>query len=420
MGRKRMKPIGPIPAAFADQRGELAIGGKKVSELAESAGQTPFYAYDLDLASAQAERFRAAMPDALHLHYAVKANPHPSVIKHFIGITDGLDMASGGELETVRDCGADMAEISFAGPGKRDEELELAISLGATLNLESENEAERALAIAERLGVTPRLAIRVNPDFELKGSGMSMGGGAKPFGIDQERVPALGLKLLDQGVDFRGFHIYSGSQSLDPEAIIQCQQASIDLAASLAQAIGKPPETVNLGGGFGIPYTANDTPLDVEAVGKALDSALSGRDAILKDTRFMIELGRWLIGEAGVYVAKILDRKESKGEIFLVTDGGMHHHLAASGNFGMVMKRNYPVAIASQMGAEATETATIVGPLCTPLDMLANKIAVPHAESGDYVAVFASGAYGLSASPINFLSHPKAAEIVVKSGKITF
>jgi diaminopimelate decarboxylase len=414
-----MKPVGPIPAAFAKQQGELTIGGIAVSELAAQIGQTPFFAYDLDLATAQVERFRAAMPDEVHLHFAVKANPHPTVIKHLMKLTDGLDMASGGELERVRDCGANLAHVSFAGPGKRDQEIELAISLGATLNLESENEAARALAIGERLGVTPRLAVRVNPDFELKGSGMSMGGGAKPFGVDQERVPELAKILIAGGADWRGFHIYSGSQSLDPDAIAESQRASIALAADLAHAIGEAPKSVNLGGGFGIPYTANDKPLDVESVGKSLSHSLSERDAILKDTQFMIELGRWLIGEAGVYVAQILDRKLSKGELFLVTDGGMHHHLAASGNFGMVMKRNYPVAIASKMGAEAVESATIVGPLCTPLDRLAADIAVPRAKIGDYVAVFASGAYGLSASPVNFLSHPIASEIVVKGGKIT-
>jgi diaminopimelate decarboxylase len=414
-----MKPVGPIPAAFAKQQGELTIGGIAVSELAAQIGQTPFFVYDLDLATAQVERFRAAMPDEVHLHFAVKANPHPTVIKHLMTLTDGLDMASGGELERVRDCGADLAHVSFAGPGKRDQEIELAISLGATLNLESENEAARALAIGERLGVTPRLAVRVNPDFELKGSGMSMGGGAKPFGVDQERVPELAKILIAGGADWRGFHIYSGSQSLDPDAIAESQRASIALAADLAHAIGEAPKSVNLGGGFGIPYTANDKPLDVERVGKSLSHSLSERDAILKDTQFMIELGRWLIGEAGVYVAQILDRKLSKGELFLVTDGGMHHHLAASGNFGMVMKRNYPVAIASKMGAEAVESATIVGPLCTPLDRLAADIAVPRAKIGDYVAVFASGAYGLSASPVNFLSHPIASEIVVKGGKIT-
>lgn len=414
-----MRPIGPISSAFAGQQGELMVGGVPVSELAQAAGRTPFYVYDLGLASRQVARFRIAMPDDLYLHFAVKANPHPAVIQHFMRLIDGLDTASGGELERARDCGADMDHVSFAGPGKRDPELELAIALGATLNLESESECSRALGIAERLGVKPCLAVRVNPDFELKGSGMSMGGGAKPFGVDQERVPAIVRNILAAGADWRGFHIYSGSQSLDADAIADSQRASLALAAELAQAIGESPEHLNLGGGFGIPYTANDTPLDIEAIGEELSGALDLRDAILCDTRFIIELGRWLIGEAGVYVARILDRKVSRGKLFLVTDGGMHHHLAASGNFGMVMKRNYPVAIASKMGVEASEGATIVGPLCTPLDRLADDIAVPHAEIGDYVAVFASGAYGLSASPVNFLSHPIAAEIVVKDRKIT-
>ena len=414
-----MKPVGPIPEAFAGQNGELHIGGVGVGALADAVGQTPFYVYDLDLATRQVERFRAAMPADLHLHYAVKANPHSVVIKHFIGLVDGLDMASGGELERVRDCGADMEHVSFAGPGKRDAELALAIELGATLNLESERECARALAIAKQMGVTPRLAVRVNPDFELKGSGMSMGGGAKPFGVDQDRVPALVQAILASGADWRGFHIYSGSQSLDAEAIAESQRATIALAAELAHAVGEAPKNVNLGGGFGIPYTANDRSLDIAAIGRHLAETLDRRDPVLADTQFIIELGRWLIGEAGVYIASILDRKLSKGEQFLVTDGGMHHHLAASGNFGMVMKRNYPVAIASHMGSEPTESATIVGPLCTPLDRLAADIAVPKTDIGNYVAVFASGAYGLSASPVNFLSHPIATEIVVKGGKIT-
>lgn len=414
-----MKPVGPIPEAFRDQTGELTIGGVAVSALAEHAGQTPFYVYDLALAGMQIERFRAAMPSQVQLHYAVKANAYPAVIKYFLPLVDGIDLASGGELEKVRDAGANMANVSFAGPGKREAEIELAISEGVTLNLESETEAGRALAIGERLGVTPRLAVRVNPSFELKGSGMSMGGGAKPFGVDQERVPALVRHILDAGADWRGFHIYSGSQSLDAAAIIETQRATIALAAELANEIGMAPTHLNLGGGFGIPYTANDKPLDIAPIGEELAKTLDKRADILADTRFIIELGRWLIGEAGVYVARILDRKESQGQLFLIADGGMHHHLAASGNFGMVMKRNYPVAIASHMGAEPTETATIAGPLCTPLDRLAADIAVPRAEIGDFVAVFASGAYGLSASPINFLSHPHPRELVVNEGKVT-
>ena len=414
-----MKPIGPIPPAFREQKGELAVGGIPVSELAEQVGQTPFYVYDLALAGAQVDCFRAAMPEMVQLHYAVKANSNPAVIEYFLIRTDGLDLASGGELEKVKLAGADMENVSFAGPGKRDAEIELAIQEGVTLNLESETEASRALEAAERLGVTPRLAVRVNPEFELKGSGMSMGGGAKPFGVDQARVPALVRTLIEAGADWRGFHIYSGSQSLDPQAICETQAATVGLAAALAEAVGAPPPHVNLGGGFGIPYTANDRPLDIAPIGAALGQTLDARADILSDTRFMIELGRWLIGEAGVYVARILDCKESQGQLFLITDGGMHHHLAASGNFGMVMKRNYPVAIASHMGAEPIETATIVGPLCTPLDRLAADIAVPRAEIGDFVAVFASGAYGLSASPLEFLSHPHPREMVVSDGKVT-
>ncbi|MBC7986076.1 MAG: pyridoxal-dependent decarboxylase, exosortase A system-associated [Sphingomonadaceae bacterium] len=414
-----MKPFGPIPPQFADQRGELVIGGVPVGELIEKVGKSPAYILDLAIVEEQIAAFRAAMPADVDLHLAIKANPHPYVVQSIFPLVDGLDVASAGELQIVLDAGISTDHVSFAGPGKRDPELVLAIEHGAILNLESEHEATRALAIATEMCVTPRLAVRVNPDFELKGSGMSMGGGAKPFGVDAERVPALVRKLLDGGADWRGFHIFSGSQSLDAQAIADTQAASIALSAELAQAIGARPPSVNLGGGFGIPYAANDRRLDIGPIGERLSAALAARPAILADTKFIIELGRWLVGEAGVYVARILDRKLSKGHVFLITDGGMHHHLAASGNFGMVMKRNYPVAIATQMGAEPVEAVTIAGPLCTPLDRLASDVMMPRADVGDLVAVFASGAYGLSASPSGFLSHPLPAEIVVKHGKVT-
>lgn len=414
-----MKPIGPIPPQFADQRGELGIGGFPVGELIEKVGKSPAYILDLAIVEEQIAAFRAAMPADVDLHFAIKANPHPFVVQSIFPLVDGLDVASGNELQIVLDAGIPTDHVSFAGPGKRDSELALAIEQGAILNLESEYEAARALAIATEMCVTPRLAVRVNPDFELKGSGMSMGGGAKPFGVDAERVPALVRKLLDGGADWRGFHIFSGSQSLDAQAIVDAQAASIALSAELAHAIGARPPSVNLGGGFGIPYAANDRRLDIGLIGERLSAALAARPAILADTKFIIELGRWLVGEAGVYVARILDRKLSKGHVFLITDGGMHHHLAASGNFGMVIKRNYPVAIATQMGAEPVEAVTIAGPLCTPLDRLASDVMMPRAEIGDLVAVFVSGAYGLSASPVGFLSHPLPAEIVVKHGKVT-
>jgi diaminopimelate decarboxylase len=328
-------------------------------------------------------------------------------------LTDGFDIASAGELEMALAAGQEAARISFAGPGKRDAELELAIRKGVTLNLESEAEGRRALAIGERLGQTPRLAIRVNPDFELRGSGMKMGGGAKPFGLDPERVAALAREVIGAGAQWRGLHIFAGSQALDAEAVIEAQANTLGLAARLTSEIGAPLPQLNMGGGFGIPYFHGDRPLDIRAVGDALGARLDALPPELDGTEFAIELGRYLVGEAGVYLTRIVDRKESHGQVFLVTDGGLHHQLAASGNFGTVVRRNYPVAIANRFGEAAAEEASVVGCLCTPLDRLADQALLPRAETGDLVAVFCAGAYGASASPSAFLGHGPAREVLV-------
>ena len=309
--------------------------------------------------------------------------------------------------------GQDPKRTSFAGPGKRDEELALAIAHGVTLNLESEAEARRALDVAHRLGSTPRLAIRVNPDFELRGSGMKMGGGAKPFGIDQARVPALAREVIAAGAEWRGLHIFTGSQALDADAIAETQGNVLDLAARLTAEIGAPLPHLNMGGGFGIPYFHGDQPVDIAAVGAALAERFAALPPELADTEFAIELGRYLVGEAGVYLTRIVDRKESHGHTFLVTDGGLHHQLAASGNFGTVVRRNYPAAIASRFDAEPVEEANVVGCLCTPLDRLADQALLPHAEAGDLMAIFCAGAYGATASPSAFLGQGPAREALV-------
>jgi diaminopimelate decarboxylase len=406
------KPMGAIPAGFEAEDGMLLIGGRRADSLVEAAGDTPLFVYDLSRVTAQVRRFRSACP-GVNLHYAIKANTYGPLLKHIAKLVDGLDVASAGEMRAALDSGTDAREISFAGPGKRDDELAAAIEAGVTLNLESEGEADRALAMGRAQGRTPRLAIRVNPDFEIKGSGMRMGGGAKPFGVDSQRVPALIRRVVEGGGMWRGLHIFAGSQALSAEALIESQRATVALAAELAEAAGEAPPLVNLGGGFGIPYFATEAPLDVEAVGAALAETLAARPKILAESGFAIELGRWLVGESGVYLTRIVDRKESHGRTFLVTDGGMHHQLAASGNFGQVVRRNYPVAIASRFGAEAEEEASIVGCLCTPLDRLADDVMIPRAEVGDLVAVFLAGAYGLSASPAAFLGHPPALEMAV-------
>ncbi|KLI64007.1 pyridoxal-dependent decarboxylase, exosortase A system-associated [Aurantiacibacter marinus] len=408
-----MKPLGPIPPYFETIDGQLAIGGKTASALVKEAGDTPLFVYSKDAILRRITELRDALPDRVRLHYAMKANPYAPLLEFMADHVDGLDIASGGELEQARGAGYLPREISFAGPGKRDRELFAAVRAGVTLNLESEGEGERALDAGKALGIAPRLAIRVNPSFELRGSGMKMGGGAKPFGIDEERVPAFARKLVDAGANWRGFHIYSGSQALDADAIIESQANVLDLAARLGKEAGVPVPHLNMGGGFGIPYFDRDTPLDIAAIGAALKSQFADLPQILSETNFAIELGRYLVGEAGVYLTRILDRKISHGTTYLVTDGGLHHQLAASGNFGTVVRRNYPVAIANHFGAEPAEEVNVVGCLCTPLDRLADQAHLPRADVGDLVAVFCAGAYGASASPATFLGQGAAREMLV-------
>ncbi|RME62115.1 MAG: pyridoxal-dependent decarboxylase, exosortase A system-associated, partial [Alphaproteobacteria bacterium] len=305
------------------------------------------------------------------------------------------------------------AAISFAGPGKTDRELEAAIAAGIIINLESRGEMQRADAIARRLGREPMVALRVNPDFELKASGMQMGGGPKPFGIDAEEVPAILEEMRATNLIFNGFHIFAGSQNLQAAAIVECQAKTLALAVRLAAHAPRVPRQVNIGGGFGLPYFPGDQALDLASVAGHLASALPAVRAALPEAEIVLELGRYLVGESGVYICRIVDRKVSRGQVFLVTDGGLHHQLAASGNFGQVLRKNYPVAIADKMDAAAVETVNIVGCLCTPLDRLADQVVLPRAAVGDLVAVFLAGAYGRSASPTDFLGHPPPVEMLV-------
>ena len=408
-----MKPMGALPDGyFADAKGQLMIGGQTADSLVEQAGSTPLFVYDFGLIKRRIEHFRDVMPAKIKLHYAMKANPMPELLAAIAPLVDGIDVASAGEMAQAL---PHAKHISFAGPGKRDAELEAAIAAKVVINLESEGEAARALAIADRLGITPRLAVRVNPTFDLKGSGMRMGGGAKPFGVDAERVPALVKSIIASGAEWFGFHIFAGSQALDAAAIAEAQANTIALAGDLAEQAGAAPHHVNIGGGLGIPYFPNEQPVDLALVSEKLTEVLDARASILADTIFAMEMGRYLVGEAGVYLCRIVDRKVSHGETFLITDGGLHHQLAASGNFGTVVRRNYPLAIASKFGAEAEETATVVGCLCTPLDKLGDQVALPKAEVGDLVAVFMAGAYGASASPSRFLAHPDPVEMMVNN-----
>jgi len=391
----------------------LQVGGVLLTELAERVGRTPFYAYDRNLITQRVELVRRHIPTDVHLHYAIKANPMPAVVQHLDRLVDGLDVASAGELRLALAAGTRPTTISFAGPGKTDAELVEAVAAGIVVNLESEREMERIAVLGRSHNTRPRVAVRVNPDFELKSSGMKMGGGPKQFGVDAERVPAMLARIGQLGLDFQGFHIFSGSQNLRADAIKEAQEKTIELALQLAEHAPAPVRLLNIGGGFGIPYFPGERPLDVAEVGANLARLLGGMRERLPQVRVVIELGRYLVGEAGVYVCRVIDRKISRGHVFLITDGGLHHHLSASGNFGQVIRKNYPVAIGNKIVGIERENASVVGPLCTPLDLLADNIELARGDEGDLVVVFQSGAYGLTASPTAFLSHPAPVEILV-------
>jgi diaminopimelate decarboxylase len=403
---------GPHPY-FESSDGELLIGGRKVSVLAEQAGQTPFYVYDRAVMTRKVQELRAALPDGLEIHYAMKANPMPAVVTHFSRLVDGIDVASAAEMQVALDVGVAPGLISFAGPGKSIKELERAAAAGIVINMESELEMRRLATIAQRTGRRPRVAIRVNPDFELKTSGMKMAGGPKQFGVDAERVPKMLSDLATLPLEFWGFHIYSGSQNLRPEMLVDAQQKTAALAIELGRHAPSPVRLLNLGGGFGIPYFPGEKPLDLAPIGANLRSLLPELKRELPQAAVAIELGRYLVGESGVYVCRVIDRKISRGHVYLITDGGLHHHLAASGNFGQVIRKNYPVLVANKVGTSEIEQASVVGPLCTPLDLLADRMVLSVADVDDLIAVFQSGAYGFTASPRAFLSHPEPAEIVL-------
>ena len=398
---------------FLVEGGELVIGGERLSLLAARVGQTPFYAYDRASLRTRVASLRAALPASIKLHYAMKANPMPAVVGFMAGLVDGIDVASAGELKVALDAGADPLEVSFAGPGKRDAELRQAVASRVLVNIESPREVIALEALSGELGLPARVAVRVNPDFELKGSGMKMGGGPKQFGVDVEQMPQLLAGIGRAGLAFEGFHLFAGSQNLRPESICEAQEKSYELALRLASHAPAPVRFLNLGGGFGVPYFPGEQRLDLTSIGDNLGRLLQRAQSELPQASFVIELGRYLVAEAGVYVTRVVDRKVSRGQVFLVTDGGLNHHLSASGNFGQVVRKNYPVTIGNRLGMADTEQVSVVGPLCTPLDLLADRMQLPVAQVDDLVVVYQSGAYGASASPQAFLGHAPCPEVLV-------
>ncbi|MCX4024969.1 pyridoxal-dependent decarboxylase, exosortase A system-associated [Endozoicomonas sp. SM1973] len=407
------KPVHTPLKGFTVTDNCLQIAGKSLPQIASIVGSTPFYCYDRQLLSQRVNQLKQALPEPIKLHYAIKANPMPAVVDHMATLVDGLDVASIKELHTALNSGMNSSNISFAGPGKTNQELTAAIASAITINVESTGELHRIEAIGQRLKLKPNIAFRVNPNYELKTSGMKMSGGPKQFGIDAEQLPDILNSLNTDLINLQGFHIFSGSQNLKVEALIEAHNKTFALATELAAVSPVPLIKLNIGGGLGIPYFPGETDLELTPICHNLSQLISRYHSTLSHCELVIELGRYLVGEAGVYVAEIIDIKQSRGQTFLITNGGLHHHLANSGNFGQVIRKNYPVYLGNKMNKADYEPVQIVGPLCTPLDTLGDKVMLPKADTGDLIVITQSGAYGPTASPAEFLSHPPVKEILL-------
>jgi len=405
-----------IERCFKVKSGELEIGGMSVRDLASRFG-TPLYIYDKHILEKKFDCLRKTLPAKFDIYYSVKANPNSTLIKYFLSQGCGLEIASVGEFNLARRAGCDLSKIIFAGPSKTVEELEQVLSSGiGEIHVESELEIRRIASISSRLGIKAPVALRVNPTGVAEGGAMRMGGKATQFGIDEECLDAaLDAVIAADSLEFKGIHVYSGTQILDCRVLLRQYGKGLDIARQIATRLGRALETVDFGGGLGIPYFSNEHELDMVGFRDGLAELMQDihNDSLFAGTRFIVEPGRYLVGEAGVYVTTVNDIKISRGKKFLILDGGMNHHLAASGNLGQVIKRNFPISLIEKLDQESIDTVSMVGPLCTPLDTLAKDIAVPLAEVGDLVGIFQSGAYGLTASPLGFLGHSSPPEIFI-------
>lgn len=408
----------PLATELFEVRGDdLHVGELSVREIVSQIG-SPAYIYDGAVMRRAYRRLAAVLDGFAAIYYSAKANPARSVIRLFIEEGAGVEIASIGEYHAAIAAGAKPERILFAGPGKRHAELAAVIDGGiGEIHIEGHDEIARLRAI----GRPVRASLRINPVPAVQVGAMRMGGKATAFGFDEEDLDAaIAAVLAVPNIELVGIHVYGGTQILDAAALIESWRHAVTLAARVARTSGRPLATIDLGGGLGIPYYDGDRPLDLDAVAAAIPdlTALIRSEPLLAGARAIVEPGRFLVGTAGLYVSEINAVKTSRGVRFLVLEGGMNHHLAASGNLGQVIKRNYPVVAPAHMAAGPDLPATVVGPLCTPLDTLARDTGLPALAAGDLVAVLQSGAYGLTASPGHFLSHPAPAEALVENGRI--
>ena len=402
-----------------ERDGEFAPSGIPVSEIAREYG-TPFYLYHGETVVERVSRVRDAL--GTEVSYSVKANPSLGVCQLIAREkAAGAEVASSGELAVARAAGFEPEDIVFAGPGKTDDELERVVQEGIFADtVESLGEIERLAQIAAGMGRKIGVGLRINPAAQLMGSQMRMGGTVGQFGMDQAELEEAVEKTLSHPyLILRGIHVYTATQVFEVEPLLEHCRNIFEIALEAADYAGHPLEMIDFGGGFGVPYFEKMSEFDLERFGEGFRELLSTyrSDPRLEGCRFLFELGRYLVADAGVYVTRVVDVKRTRGKTFVVTDGGMNHHLTATGNMGQVFRKSYPLLNLTRMGGVPEEGIAVAGPCCTPLDMFGSNIPLADPEVGDLIGVFYSGAYGFSASNLGFLSHPAPAEVLLWQGE---
>lgn len=399
-------------AGLAVRDGELVLGDSTLAQLAARAGQTPFYVYSRQALTAQVRRLREHLPPELLIYYSIKANPMPALVQHLAGLVDGLDVASLRELRTALDTGIDPERCLITGPARTGEELRAAVASHVAINLESPEQMRRTAAVGAELGIRPRVILRLHPSA-LPARGHMQTYAVSQFGIDEPSAVGVLEEMKALDLAFDGFHIFWGSQFSDPGTICRAQRDAYDMAMRLADRAPRPPRFVSLGGGFAAPFYEGEPPLDLAGLGAEMGEWMAAANVAGFGGRIAIELGRYLVAASGVYVCRVVDVKTVADQTFVITDGGLHQHLAASGYFGQQAKRrNYVVRLGNKMNEMARRPVNVTGRLCSTLDRIADAVMLPEAAIGDYLVVMNSGAYGPSFSPGGFLSHAPAVEML--------
>lgn len=382
---------------------------------------TPLYVYNFDAIQSRLQLLRTLFGGKIQIYYAVKANSNLKLLTYMRPLIDGLDISSAGEMKQSILANYQTDQLSFAGPGKTPQELEFAVNNNCgSINVESIDELRTLITITEQLSCKANIFLRINPAQLTPQFAIKMGGKATQFGIEEENIDqAISLILQhNHRFNFIGYHIYAGTQCLDPQGLLDNLAYTLDLAQRLAARHSVKPKKLNLGGGFGLPYFENDQELNIKEVAQSITSMLrTFEKTSALNSSYVLELGRYIVGEFGYYLTTILAIKESRGKTFCIIDGGMHQNMSASGNFGQIIRKNYKIRNLSHC-FEPMKKVDLAGCLCTTLDTLATNISINSPKVGDVLLFENSGAYGFTASPLLFLGHQTPKEILIREGQV--